>query len=79
MAFFKKLKGRATEPSTWAGVAGILTGVGMITGDTSITGTASDLIGQGLQAASSGGWQMGLTVGLAGLLGVIFKEKGSAQ
>ncbi|GER08814.1 hypothetical protein GCM10007972_27730 [Iodidimonas muriae] len=73
MKFFKR---RFREPSTWAGIAAILSGVGLATGQSGGTLDATaDLIGQSTQAAMSGGWEMGVTAGVTGLLAMILGER----
>lgn len=79
--FFRKLGRRLKEPSSFAGYAAIATGAAMIhsdrAGQTVAAGT--EVAAEAIEAATVGGWEVGVTVGLLGLLAILRGEKGTGD
>lgn len=78
MAFFDKMKARASEPSTYAGLALIAQGVGTVgqVNETAAAVTILQAVGQGL--ASGQGW-WGVAMALLGAVAVLKGEKSSGN
>ncbi len=71
----KWLKKRIQEPSTILGLAIILQGIGTATKDDHIPQIAAQ-IGQQADTIASGDWTTGAAIIMAGVLGILMKEKG---
>lgn len=69
------LKHRAKEPSTYVGLAAVVTGVGQLAKINEAPAIA-DAVTNAAPSLAAGDWTTGLMVVLAGLAGVFLREKG---
>jgi len=72
---FKWLKKRSTEPTSYMGLAMLITSVGTIL-KADYVPEIGNLVAQSAETLASGDYNTAITLGVGGLLGILMKEKG---
>jgi hypothetical protein len=72
---WQKIKDRLREPSTYAGLAGVITSVGVL-GKINEAPAIADTVANAGHAIAQGDYATAIGAGLFGLLSIFMREKG---
>ena len=76
-----KIKNRFREPSTYAGIAGLLASIGVIVGPSAAEkiNPIAQAVAEGGGLIASGGTALGITAILGSILAIVLPEKGGEE